>query len=165
MYIRSLVLGMAMATVAVAQKTPDIVSLLKSTPTLSTLLDLVSNQKGLVDTLAGASDITILAPTNDAIATFLKTTRGAAIAANPDALRETLKYHVLQGVYPASAFSSTPVFVPTLAQSSTFSNVTGGQVVEGVLKGSTVEIISGELQVSKVIKAVCLPPHGAAAES
>lgn len=153
MYIRSLVVGMAMATAVLAQ-TPDIISLLKSTPSLSTLLNLVSKQPGLADTLAKASDITILAPSNDAIAKFLQTTRGATIASNPDALLETLKYHVVKGVYPASAFSTTPVFVPTLAQSPAFSNVTGGQVVEGVLNGTTVEIISGESQVSKVTKAV-----------
>lgn len=148
---------MAMAAAVMAQ-TPDIVTLLKSTPSLSQLLDLVSQQKGLVDTLAKAQDITILAPSNDAFSTFLNSPQAALYKQNPDALLELLKYHVLQTKVPASAFSSTPVFVPTLATDSAYTNVTGGQVVEGILNGTTVEIISGESQVSKVIKAVRATP-------
>lgn len=155
MYLPSLVFGMAMANAVIAQS-PSLDSLLAGTPDLSTLTTLVTQQKGLLDTLEKATNITILAPSNEAFATFLASPDYAKYKNNSDAISALLKYHVLKGTYPASAFKSTPVFVHSLSEDKKFSNVTGGQVVEGVLKGNVVEIISGELAVSKVIKAVRL---------
>lgn len=69
-----------------------------------------------------------------------------------------MTYHVLNGSYAASAFKTTPQFLPSLLTNTTYANVTGGQRVEGLLNGSSVEIFSGLLSKSTVVTAVRLPP-------
>merc|ERR1711977_296332 len=101
----------------------------------------------------GASNIAILAPSNDALATFLNSTAGAAAATDPAAVAALLTYHVLNGTYPASAFTNTSQFIPTLLSNSSYSNVTGGQVVEARLRGETVSVFTGLLSASNVTVA------------
>jgi len=69
------------------------------------------------------------------------------------AIQALLMYHVLNGTYPASAVKATPAFLPTLLNSSMYANVTGGQVVEAVTQGTSVEFYSGLLQNSTVTTA------------
>jgi transforming growth factor-beta-induced protein len=61
-----------------------------------------------------------------------------------------LQYHVLNGSVPASAFTTSAQFIPTLLTNTSFSNVTGGQVVMGMLSGKTVEVFSGLKEKSTV---------------
>lgn len=148
---------LALASLAVAavsaQSDPTLVKLLEATPDVSSLATLVGALPELASFLLNATDITILAPTNDAFAKFQKTV-GAGLKANDTALIEALlSYHVLQQAVPSSDFSDTPAFVPTLL-TSPYANVTGGQVVEGALNGSDVIITSGLKSTSKVVKAV-----------
>jgi uncharacterized surface protein with fasciclin (FAS1) repeats len=107
----------------------------------------------LVSALAAATNITILAPSNDAIATLLNSDEGKALAGDTGLVKAVLQYHVLSGVYPASAIKSTPAFVPSLLTNTSFTNVTGGQRVEAILSGSNVEFVSGLLRNSSVVKA------------
>ena len=65
-----------------------------------------------------------------------------------------LEYHVLNGTFPASMFTATNQFIPTLLTSSTMTNVTGGQVVDGVLNGKSVELFSGLKEKATVATAV-----------
>ena len=78
------------------------------------------------------------------------------------AVAALLSYHVLKGSYPASAFTNSSQFIPTLLTNTTYANVTGGQVVEARLNGSDVNIFSGLLAKSMVVTAVrflsCLNP-------
>ena len=67
---------------------------------------------------------------------------------------EILAYHVLPAIVPASAFKTAPAFIPTLLDTPALTNVTGGQVVEGFVKGNSIEIVSGLLRVSTVVKGV-----------
>jgi uncharacterized surface protein with fasciclin (FAS1) repeats len=113
----------------------------------------------LLATLGNATNITVLAPNNQAFATFLNSSAGAAAAGNPSAVEALLTYHVLNGTYPASAFTNTSQFIPTFLRNSTYANVTGGQSVEAVLSGNKVEIFSGLLQKSTVITAVGFSDH------
>jgi uncharacterized surface protein with fasciclin (FAS1) repeats len=62
-------------------------------PELSTLVAAVT-QAGLVDTLNGAEDITVFAPTNDAFAKIPEATL-AQVLADKQALTEILTYHVV----------------------------------------------------------------------
>lgn len=156
----------------------SLVELVQSQPDLSTLLVALQAVPRFTERLAGASDVTILAPTNDAFAKVpQRSPLGEAIAqagmATPDmpapgpvraGIRALLAYHVLKGSYPAFAAMKTPVFVPTLQDSSfivdgmPITNVTGGQNV-GIVMGDDggVNIVSGGLGMSKVVQAVSSP--------
>ncbi|CZT50027.1 related to TGF beta induced protein ig-h3 precursor [Rhynchosporium secalis] len=121
--------------------------------TLSALTTLISSQPDLVQSLSQAKNITILAPSNAAIAAFLNSTAGVAAASNPGAVAALLSYHVLSGSYPASAFTNTSQFIPTLLTDPAYSNVTGGQVVDAKVEGETVSIFTGLISDSNVTAA------------
>ena len=65
-------------------------------PVLSTLVTAVTAAK-LGDTLNGAKDITVFAPTNDAFAAMDKATLDSAMADPSGLLSKVLTYHVVQG--------------------------------------------------------------------
>jgi uncharacterized surface protein with fasciclin (FAS1) repeats len=134
----SLVLSLAFAGVALAQSLTDVLS--ANNDTLSALAELLSSQTDLVETLGQASNITILAPNNDALSSLLD----SSLLENADAglVPALLTYHVLNGTYFAENVTETPAFIPTLLTNSTYSNVTGGQVVEAVAEGDTVSFYS-----------------------
>jgi hypothetical protein len=115
----------------------------------------------LLAALGNATNITVLAPSNEALAVFLNSSAGTATASIPSAVEALLTYHVLNGTYPATAFTNTSQFIPTFLINSSYTNVTGGQRVEAVLNGTNVEIFSGLLQKSTVTTAVSfrLNPH------
>ena len=73
---------------------------------------------------------------------------------NNESLQALLQYHVLNGTYPASAVTDTPVFLPTYLNDTQYSNVTGGQVVEAVRQGDDVVFYSGLLSNATVTTAV-----------
>lgn len=75
------------------------------------------------------------------------------MSATPDMINALLTYHVLNGTYPASAFTNTSQFIPTMLMNSTYTNVTGGQVVEAMLSGDNVTITTGLLSTSMVTTA------------
>jgi uncharacterized surface protein with fasciclin (FAS1) repeats len=104
--------------------------------------------------LGNETNITVLAPSNEAFAAFLNSSAGTAAASIPSTVEALLSYHVLNGTYPASAFTNTSQFIPTFLTNSSYANVTGGQRVEAVLNGTNVEIFSGLLQKSTVTTAV-----------
>lgn len=141
----------ALASAAAAQ---TLVETLKSDQELSTLSSLAGKYPDLVSTLESQTALTILAPTNDAFTEWSATTFGEEISKSDDAILALLSYHVLGAKVPASAFKTTPAFVPTLLDNPLYTNVTGGQVVEGKVNGTPIEITSGLLEVSKVVKGV-----------
>ncbi|KAL3420134.1 fasciclin domain-containing protein [Phlyctema vagabunda] len=152
MFYKNLLLT-ALATTGSAQTLLEALSAQNSS--LSSLNALLGTQTELVASLGAASNITILAPNNAALAAFLNSSAGAAAASNPDAVAALLSYHVLQGTYDASVFSETPQFIPTLLNNATYSNVTGGQVVQLELVDEddtqTATIFSGLLSNSSVV--------------
>ncbi|KUJ14993.1 Fasciclin-domain-containing protein, partial [Mollisia scopiformis] len=112
---------------------------------------LLATQPAIVSTLSNATNITILAPNNDALSAFLNSTAGMVAASDPGAVAALLTYHVLQGNYASSAFMNTSMFIPTALSNTTYANVTGGQRIEARLNGSSVDIFSGLLQESMVV--------------
>ena len=129
---------------------------LTSTPDLSNLTSYLSLFPQVLSQLSSAQNITILAPSNEAFATYVNSSVGMAIAANDTtAIQALLTYHVLNGTYPAASIKSMPAFVPTMLNNPMYSNVTGGQVVEAVSMGGNVSFYSGLLTNSTVTKAVC----------
>jgi transforming growth factor-beta-induced protein len=75
----------------------------------------------------------------------------------PNLVTALLAYHVLNGAYSASSFTSMPQFIPSLLANTSYINFTGGQRVEGYTDGSSVDIVSGGLATSMVVTAVSLP--------
>lgn len=145
---------LSLAALASAVAAQTAVDTLKADADLSTLLSLAGKYPELVKTLESLKDVTVLAPTNEAFTEWSSTEIGKSIASSDQAVQALLTYHVLRAEVPASAFTTTPAFVPTLLDTPAYTNVTGGQVVEGKLNGTTIEITSGALQVSKVVEGV-----------
>lgn len=153
MYTKSFVL--AALTARASAQMMNLTAALTSNPSLSNLTTFVSSFPALLSTLSNATNITILAPSDEAFATFTQSSMGSALTMNnSEAIQALLQYHVLQGTYPASAINDMPAFVPTLLNDSRYANVTGGQVVEAVTQGMSVEIYSGLLANSTVTTPV-----------
>ncbi|KAH7309865.1 beta-Ig-H3/fasciclin [Stachybotrys elegans] len=140
----------------------DLAALLASQDDLSTLLELVSLVDGLAETLSAASNITIVAPTNQAFANVPRDIpEGQAIELRNDsvAIGALLANHVFQGVYPSSVITDTPTFAQTLLDDSyitaiqPFSNFAGGAYNGLVKNGDDVCILSGEQTISTVTQA------------
>jgi uncharacterized surface protein with fasciclin (FAS1) repeats len=103
--------------------------------------------------LGSAQNITILAPSNEAFAQ-LTNSSGADALTNVDVVSALLQYHILNGSYTAAQITNSSVFVPTLLTNTTYSNVTGGQVVQALKVGDETVFYSGLLQNSTVTTAV-----------
>jgi len=127
----------------------NLTALLSSTDSLSSLNDLVGNYPDFAATLASWENVTILAPSNDALETLMNSDAGSMLD-NDQFVQSLLRYHVLQSTVYASDITQTPVFAPTYLNSSMYSNVTGGQVVEARMQDDEVQFVSGLKQVSTV---------------
>lgn len=145
---------LSLAALASAAAAQSLVDTFKSDPDLSTFSEIGSKYPALVANLESRNSTTILVPTNEAFSEWAPTALGKIIATSDAAVQALLAYHVLGAKVPASAFTTTPAFVPTLLNSPAYTNVTGGQVVEGKLNGTTIEITSGLAEVSRVVKGV-----------
>ncbi|KAI9755044.1 MAG: hypothetical protein M4579_004447 [Chaenotheca gracillima] len=152
MQLKHLTMAALAGTVSAQQM--NLTAALQGSPDLSNLTTYVGLFPDLLDTLASATNITILAPSNDAFAKLLEGPMGAAIMANDtDLIQAVLTYHVLNGTYPASVVTDTGAFIPTLLTDSAYSNVTGGQVVEAIKSGDDVLFFSGLRANSTVTQA------------
>ncbi|KAL8645929.1 MAG: hypothetical protein Q9226_007075 [Calogaya cf. arnoldii] len=142
------------ATNSSSSGTPSLTGLLGSTDSLSTLRTAIQGVPGLGEILGAAKNVTILAPSNEAFQKFMSTPQGAGLADNDqDAIQALLQYHIINGTYPASAVTESPVFLPTMLNDTMYSNVTGGQVVEAVMQGENVIFYSGLLNNATVTTA------------
>ena len=99
--------------------------------TFSTLVDLVTLAE-LGDTLATTQDITVMAPVNDAFAAL-----PSEVVANLQTepwklhLQDTLSYHVIPSVVPASAVTDGLEAEMLNGETATFTTPDGGVVVNG----------------------------------
>ncbi|KAF7858495.1 hypothetical protein EAF04_009095 [Stromatinia cepivora] len=117
--------------------------------TLSTLSMLLGQQPALAGALSNTSSgITVLAPSNAAFAKFLAMPANKAAAGQSDVVAAVLQYHVLNGTFPASKFTNEAQFVPTLLTNESYTQVTGGQVVQVALSGSNAVITTGLKETS-----------------
>jgi uncharacterized surface protein with fasciclin (FAS1) repeats len=123
-------------------------------PALSTLVTAVG-EANLVDTLNGAEDITVFAPTNDAFAAMDKKTLDKAMADPSGLLTEVLTYHVVEGQLAPEQLAGT------------HTSLQGGEVmVEGSGEDFTVNgeaaVVCGNVQTANatvyLIDQVLMPP-------
>ncbi len=101
-----------------------ILNILSAHPQLSSLSALVNSLPLLVHQFNSADNFTFLAPTNDAISSWLATNRST------DYIQAALQYHLLNGTFTSASIPSTPVFLPTALTNNSYCNVTGGQKVK-----------------------------------
>ncbi|KAM0354346.1 hypothetical protein ACHAPU_001390 [Fusarium lateritium] len=148
---------LALSGLATAQSRPNLTAALGSeNDTLSELTGLISAQPSLLRDLSRLRNVTILAPSNDAIKELLKdTTIARMVQRDPSSIAGILQYHVLNGTYYASNITAmdAPAFVPTMLNNATYANVTGGQRVEVMAMNDTVSFYSGFRAQSNVTKA------------
>ncbi|KAL9086086.1 MAG: hypothetical protein Q9165_007298 [Trypethelium subeluteriae] len=131
----------------------SLTSVLQGNSDLSTLTSTLQKFPSLLQALGSASNITVLAPTNEAFNALFSTPTGAAAQNDVGLLQAVLQYHVINGTYPASSIPSTGAFVPTLLTNSSYTNVTGGQRVEGISQNGGVTFFSGGKATSNVTQA------------
>lgn len=115
----------------------------------------------VLSTLANSTNITIFAPSNDAIEALLATPGYHDIAAVPGYIENVLMYHVVNASISSGNFSTSPLFVPTLQNNATYSNVTGGQRIGLVLSGegddASAQVLSGLGMSAEISTAVRSP--------
>lgn len=148
-------LPLALAVVASAQA-PNLAAAVSSVSELSSLNSTLGLFSELVATLAAAPNVTLLAPSNEAFARLQSNPEGAAAFNNTDLIQAILQYHVLAGTFYAANVTETPAFIPTILTNETFTQVTGGQVVQAVALNGSVKFFSGLLTNSTVTQAVSL---------
>lgn len=121
-----------------------ILNALSSSPQLSDLSHLVNSLPFVVQQFNSADNFTFLAPTNDAVSSWLATNRSS------DDIQATLQYHLLNGTFPSVSIPSTPIFIPTALTNQSYCNVTGGQRVKAwnnghLLFGSALQTTSNAI--------------------
>ncbi|GAB7365443.1 hypothetical protein MBLNU230_g6517t1 [Neophaeotheca triangularis] len=135
MHLNYLLSAAIAATAVFAQDDEDsssnsLTSVLGDNDDLSSLATLLEDYPDLVETLSGSQNITILAPSNDALADF--ETDGL----EDGFLEATLRYHVLNAMVMSDAINGTAQFVPSLLTADAnddYTTLDDGQVVEALL--------------------------------
>ncbi|KAH6666254.1 FAS1 domain-containing protein [Halenospora varia] len=123
---------------------------------LSKLSSYISTLPQLSSLLTAANNFTFLAPTDDAISSWLAT----APSISNSTIEATLTYHLLNGGHPFASFSNRSNLISTALSNATYANVTNGQRVEGKRVGSGVEFTSWNKKTSKVTTADVISTGG-----
>ena len=119
---------LSFAALAATASAQSLTNALAGQPSLSNLTTYLGLFPSLVTQLEGLKNVTLLAPNNQAFEALLA--NNPALASDTGLIEAVLTYHVLNGRY--ANFSTTPSFIHTALMNTTYSNVTGGQVVEAV---------------------------------
>jgi uncharacterized surface protein with fasciclin (FAS1) repeats len=144
----------AFASLAAAQ-TVNLTVAIGSNPHLSNLTQYLGLFPDIVTKLETLTNITLLAPSNDAFTKLLASPAAAQVNASDTALINALfSYHVLDGAYHSADITSKPTFIPTALVDAAYTNLTSGQRVEAVAAGKEVVFYSGLLTKSTVTQAV-----------
>ncbi|KAF2453754.1 FAS1 domain-containing protein [Lineolata rhizophorae] len=142
-----------LASAVAAQDMMNLTATIMSTDSLSQLQEYLSMFPDLLSALGDMSNITVLAPSNDAFEAFLNTSVGGSLAERPGSIEALLQYHVLNGSYPASSITNTSSFIPTMLTNESYTNVTRGQTVEAVVIGNETVFYGGLLSNVTVSQA------------
>ncbi|KAF8847213.1 FAS1 domain-containing protein [Acephala macrosclerotiorum] len=149
----STVLALCLSFIAISpslqSSLPSFTDVLSSQTNLSSFSDVLNKTYPDLLTRIGASQtpITILAPSNAAFAkTIYYSIIGPAFSNNDvGAIRAILDYHVVEGNHPSTSLLPTFQYFPTWLSNSSFTNVTDGQRVGGVMQsGKEMFWVSGQ---------------------
>lgn len=143
-----------LAELVAAAAGQDLTQILMSQPSLSNLTTYLQLYPNILSELSSMSNITVLAPSNQAFMAALNSSTSNTFSANmTDAITALFSYHVLNGTY--NNFTNMPEFVTTALMPGTYANVTGGQAVEAIassnMTNATTTFFSGLLQKSTVV--------------
>ncbi|KAK0652650.1 FAS1 domain-containing protein [Cercophora newfieldiana] len=141
---------LALASGVSAQTLQDMLA--QQNATLSILNGFLEQQQALFNSLTNTADITVLAPSNNALSNLPQDVVNKA-STDPNFLSALLSYHILNGTFYTSNLTSAqkPLFIQTLLNSSSYANVTGGQrVVSDVKSNGDVNLWSGALSPATV---------------
>jgi len=111
---------------------------------------------GLAETLAGPGPFTVFAPTNAAFAALPAGTVDALLA-DPDALADILKYHVVSGRVNAATVVTLKMATTLQGEDITLAVVDGDVILNGTVK-VTMTDIAADNGIIHVIDGVLLPP-------
>ncbi|KAH6641266.1 FAS1 domain-containing protein [Chaetomium tenue] len=137
------------ATLSFAQSLPEVIA--AQSGNLSTLAAWLASEPLVNQILGSARGITLLAPSNNALAQLYGSALATDLAVDPNLLAAFLSYHVLEGVYPLADFANvTAKSAPTFLNLAGYSNVTGGQVVQSRFQNGGVAFLSGKGVLSTV---------------
>lgn len=146
-----------LAGTVTAQSLQDVLT--AQSATLSTLNGWLASEALIFDILNSAQGITILAPSNNALAALYSTSLPTQLALDSNLLTAFLSYHVLDGVFFASDFLNVPVAsAPTFLNMQAYSNVSGGQVVQSRSQNGAITFLSGN-NVQSNVQAYVRPLH------
>lgn len=159
-------LGAALAVVAARAQEANstagnLTTALAGNQNLSGLVTLLQGNPDLANALGGAQNITLLAPSNDALGA-LNSSGILSSGSQEGLIQALLNYHVLVGVFNSSSITETPAFPATLLNDTAFANVTGGQVVEVRVEDDEVIAISGfknNVTVTEAVSRRYLPSY------
>ncbi|KAI0160055.1 FAS1 domain-containing protein [Hypoxylon sp. FL1284] len=135
-------LSLALASVASAQNMSLTDALGSQGSMLSSLNAILGANPRFSESLSRLENVTILAPSNDALNALTSNSDTIALLTNPAYLQAMLSYHVLNGTYYNTSFSNESMFIPTTLTNMTYTNVTGGQVVEARIYDNNVTFFS-----------------------
>ncbi|KAI4169824.1 MAG: hypothetical protein LQ343_005373 [Gyalolechia ehrenbergii] len=125
------------------QGTKDLTELLQSNENLTEFTTLLTSYGDIYANLSFQSEVTILTPNNDAFNKIPYSSLGPAFEANQSQIvRSILQYHILPGLHPSESYNGTFAFDPTWLQNTSYTNVTGGQMVGGVQQAGPVNVFT-----------------------
>ena len=150
--LRRLALVFALAMTSLAQE--NFTSVVASNPNLSNLTQFLGFYPQIVETLDFSTNISFLAPSNEAFTKLLAGPTGQALANDTSLVEALFSYHILNGTYKSTDFDTEPTFVSTLLINSNYTYVAGGQVVEALTTSDGTVFVSGLLQLSSATKTV-----------
>ncbi|KAK4222502.1 FAS1 domain-containing protein [Podospora fimiseda] len=133
---------LAAANAVTAQSLAEVLA--AQAETLSSLTTWLESQELVYNLLAGAEDVTLLAPSNNALQQLNSSPLANELLSNTEFLTAFLSYHVLNGTYFASNLTSSPVqVIPTLLDLQGYDNIAGGQKLIAQSVDGGVSFISG----------------------
>ncbi|KAH8811620.1 FAS1 domain-containing protein [Xylogone sp. PMI_703] len=149
-------LGFFAAAVNAQSNLEDLGSLLSSQKNLSTFYGLIQKYPQVLLQIPSSGGVTLVVPSNDAFDKLPFSSLKTAFDNNDvDVITNVLEYHILPGVHTAKSLTpGVPLFVHSLLSNSSYTNVTGGQVVETIKQGGDVVVyVSGSGSRSTLTQA------------
>jgi len=151
---------------AVVPQAQNIVEIALASPNLSSLVAALSAADGdLVNVLGGDGPFTVLAPTNEAFATFLAANNFGSLEEVPtDVLSQILLNHVIMANVTASdlttagaGYTNTSASGPNNNAMSLYFNTSDGVTFNGVSSVTTADIEASNGTIHIVDAVICIP--------
>jgi hypothetical protein len=125
-----------------SNNTPDLVEVLRTTDGLSSWYDLVTSHSDIETLYTTFENTTCFAVANSANDVFDKT-QAAPLIYESSKVPAFLQYMCVHGVIEAQDFTADRLLMHSYLNESAYTNVTGGQTLEGLLEDGSSFLLSG----------------------